>query len=161
MLPPTPITIGSCIAVTGARSPDAQRADASISTSTTSPISRLPTPDGVPVEITSPTSSVMCELTNAINVGTSKIRSEVDESWRTWPLTRVTIRSAEDRGPRRSGAERAERVEPLGPGPLGVFLLQIADGDVVDAGEPEHEVERALARDPAGASPDHHPSSPS
>jgi hypothetical protein len=52
----------------------------SISTSTTSPIARLPTPAGVPVEITSPTSSVMCWVTKAISVRTSKIRSEVDES---------------------------------------------------------------------------------
>src|SRR5262249_43235323 len=55
----------------------------SISTSTTSPGVRLPTPSGVPVEITSPTSSVMYRLQNATSVATSKIMLAVFESWRT------------------------------------------------------------------------------
>src|SRR5688572_9507593 len=82
-------------AITGLRSTPMS----AISTSTMSPTARLPTPAGVPVVITSPGSSVMCADTNSLRVGTSKIRSAVDESWRTAPLTRVVIRRLDGSSP--------------------------------------------------------------
>src|SRR6266436_2663560 len=36
------------------------------------------------------------------------------------------------------GANRAERVETLGPGPLAVFFLQVTGGDIIDAGVAEY-----------------------
>src|SRR5882762_2560794 len=68
----------------------------SIVTVTTSPGSRnrpsaTPVPPGVPVRMTSPASSVRNELTYASSCGTVKISSDVEESWRTTPLTLVVI----------------------------------------------------------------------
>src|SRR6267378_6681443 len=36
------------------------------------------------------------------------------------------------------GANRAERIETLSPGPLAVFFLQVTGGDIVDAGVAEY-----------------------
>ena len=46
-------------------------------------------------------------------------------------LQRAPVEAVPDRRP-----DRAEGVEPLGPAPLAVGLLQVAAGDVVDAHEP-------------------------
>ena len=48
-----------------------------------------PTPDGVPVTMTSPASSVMASLIVAISVATSNTRSSVEASCNTAPLRRV------------------------------------------------------------------------
>ena len=71
----------------------------SISISHTSPTASGPTPAGVPVEMMSPGSSVMCAVTNAIKVGTSKMRSLVRESCLTAPLTRVVMRRSRGSSP--------------------------------------------------------------
>ena len=72
----------------------------SISTSQTSPgfsqgcgLRAMATPEGVPVMMMSPGSSVMTLLSSCTRVGTSKIRSSVLLSCMTSPLTRVMMRS--------------------------------------------------------------------
>jgi hypothetical protein len=58
-------------------------------TDTSSPCCSGPTPAGVPVRITSPGSSVMTWLTNAIRVGTSCTISEVRACCLISPFTEV------------------------------------------------------------------------
>ena len=53
----------------------------------------IATPDGVPVMMMSPGSSVMHLLSSCTSVGTSKIRSSVLLSCMVTPLTRVEMRS--------------------------------------------------------------------
>ena len=48
-----------------------------------------PTPEGVPVRIKSPVSSVQVSEMNSISSGIEKIRLEVLESWRSSPFTHV------------------------------------------------------------------------
>jgi len=52
-----------------------------------------PTPDGVPVAITSPGSSVRPADSDSIVRAMLKIMSDVFASWRLWPLTSSSIRS--------------------------------------------------------------------
>src|SRR5690606_13493337 len=51
--------------------------------------------------------------------------------------------------------DRAERVEALRARPLAVLLLQIACGDVADAGVAVDRIERLLALRPADRATDH------
>jgi len=51
--------------------------------------------------------------------------------------------------------QRAERVEPLGAGPLLLAPLQVAGGDVVQTGDARQRGERLRLRDPADALADH------
>src|SRR5512142_1699330 len=51
--------------------------------------------------------------------------------------------------------DRTERVEALPPRVLHVFLLQVARGDVVAAGESENVLAPVAAEDVAGAAADH------
>ncbi len=55
--------------------------------STRSPAFSGPTPDGVPVEITSPGSNVITWLMNDTSVGISKINFDVEDDCRRWPFT--------------------------------------------------------------------------
>ena len=73
----------------------------SIDTSTVSPGWRytggskpMPTPDGVPVAITSPGRSRTAAEMASMRVGMSKIRSLMGASWRGSPLTVVRRRAA-------------------------------------------------------------------
>src|ERR1700677_1099729 len=100
----------------------------SIVTETWSPAVSGPTPAGVPVSRTSPGSSVITWLTYATRPGTLQSSSEVGG-----------VRPGLHPGP-----ERAERVEPLGPGPLPVPGLQVPRGDVVSAGVAEDHLVGAL-----------------
>jgi hypothetical protein len=52
----------------------------------------MPTPAGVPVEMTSPGISVMPREQVSMSVGMSKIRSTVRPSWRSSPLTQQRTR---------------------------------------------------------------------
>ena len=49
----------------------------------------MPTPDGVPVRITSPGASVHVSEMNSISSGTVKMRLLVLDSWRSSPFTHV------------------------------------------------------------------------
>ncbi len=95
-------------------------------------------PAGVPVEMISPGRSVITRETNQTRWSTSKMRSAVDPCWRTSPFTRpVTAKAAQVQARGHAGAHRAEGVEALGPRELDVLVLQLARGDVVDAGGAE------------------------
>ena len=61
----------------------------SISTSHTSPFSSLPTPEGVPVAITSPGISVIMFDMYRIKNSTGKTICHIRPNCRTWPYTRV------------------------------------------------------------------------
>ena len=65
------------------------------------------------------------------------MKSRVEPCWRSSPLTRVsTVRPASrSTSSADDGPNGAERVKALGAGPLAVFLLQVAGGDVVGQGE--------------------------
>src|SRR4026208_1023536 len=56
-----------------------------------------------------------------------------------------------------AGSGRTERVEPLGPPPLAVFLLEVAAGDVVDAGVPGDRAHRLGRAEIPSPGPDDHP----
>src|SRR5690606_8787831 len=66
-----------------------------ISTSTTSPLRRGPTPEGVPVAMRSPGSSVMIELMYSMSTGIEKAISDARPCCRTSPFTlQITSRLA-------------------------------------------------------------------
>ena len=101
-------------------------------------------PSGVPVRITSPG----LEGHHRRDVGDQPGRREhhvraVVPSCRTSPLTRRAHRERPTRPPRQAPPrdprpERAEGVEALAAGPLGVGALEVAGGHVVAAGDAEH-----------------------
>ena len=95
----------------------------------------MPTPDGVPVRIRSPGSSVHVSEMNATSSWIEKISSDVLESWRSSPLTHVRRREQVGVGNliggRYPGAVRAEAVGALRARPLRLAALQVARGDVV------------------------------
>ncbi len=110
-----------------------------------------PMPDGVPVEMISPGSSVMTDEMKATSSGTGKMRSAVVESWRSTPLTQPRTRRFDQSRPRAMhGPDRGEGVEPLGPRVVSDRLLQCARRDVVHARHAE-DVARRRGRPALGA----------
>ena len=112
----------------------------SISTSTRSPGTIGPTPEGVPVRMMSPGSRVMIDEMNETSSPTPNTRSAVEPDCRVSPLTReitdkplLWIEVGVD-----GRAERAERVEALGSCPLTVGTLQVSSRDVVRCGVSEN-----------------------
>ena len=72
-------------------------------------------PDGVPVEMISPGSSVMTDEMKATSSGTGKMRSAVVESWRSAPLTQPCTRRFDQSSPRAMhGPTGAKVSNPLG-----------------------------------------------
>ncbi len=88
----------------------------------------------------------------SISSPTPKTMSEVNPAWRTSPLTRqmTASRSNGSSSVSMAGPERAEGVEPLGPGPLAITCLQIPCGDVVGRGVSEDVLRGVLRLDVAG-----------
>ena len=122
-----------------------------------SPGTSGPTPDGVPVVMTSPGSRVQKRVSHSITSGTGKISSRVLECCRFSPLTQPSTSSSD--GIEADGDARADRregVEALGARVLHVLGLQLAGGDVAQAGDAEDVVHRVAGLDPRGAAADHH-----
>ena len=138
----------------------------SISISTVSPSRivtggsrKIPTPEGVPVRITSPGSSVNAPDACAMSVGTSKIRSLVFASCSVSPLSRCVIRRPRPSPSSSTGTsseeERPERVEALRAHPLPVLALDRPRADVVSDRVPGDVRERVRGVDPPSAFADH------
>src|SRR5262249_51015814 len=76
-------------------------------TVTVSPCFTGPTPDGVPLEMMSPGSSVMTNEMNSINPSSPQISCDVSEACRLTPLTQVST-------PRASGPAPTATAGPIG-----------------------------------------------
>ena len=116
-------------------------------------------PAGVPVAIRSPGSSVMMPLMNDTSDRESRTACPpTGARCRSSPFTRqITSRSRQSRPVATRGPDRAEGVEALGAPPLAVRLLQVAAGDVVEAGEAGDGALRLAPAEPAGPPADDHP----
>ena len=88
------------------------------------------TPDGVPVAMMSPGSSVIPSEMYAMSSGTPVIICAQLASWRTSPFTSVRSRISATGGAatafQQDRAERGERVQGLAPDPLRLGALQVA-----------------------------------
>ena len=120
--------------------------------STTSPGCMGPIPEGVPVAMTSPGSSVMIREMNA-----TRRRHPEDHITGVAVLPALAVQVSLHRevvrvGDRRldPGPQGRKGVEALGPGELAVFFLQIPGGDVVDAGVTQDVVPEVLLPRRAG-----------
>ena len=149
--------------LTGGRSPGCAGSPMpSISISTTSPGDRLPTPEGVPVEITSPGSSVMCCVTNAMSVGDveDQIRGgRVLLDRAVDPGGDPEVRA--DRGPRRSSARSGRTCRTPWPGSTASsFFWRSRTVTSLMQVKPRTTSSALVARDPPRALADHHPELP-
>ena len=154
----TPPARSDCAARRSSRSRPRRRRPASARAAACAPCA---TPEGVPVMMMSPGSSVMTLESSCTRVGTSKIRSSVLLSCMTSPLTRVMMRSgARARrqlvGGHDVGAEAAGAVEVLAQRELAARLpLPVAHRAVVEAGVAGDHAERLLLRHVAALLADH------
>ncbi len=104
-----------------------------------------PIPDGVPVAITSPGRSVItCEIKDTSRY-TGKIKSAVDVSCRSCPLSRVSMLAAAGSSSVSMQGPIGQNVSnPLAAGKLAVFFLQIPGGHVIEAGIAENIIRGIL-----------------
>jgi hypothetical protein len=135
----------------------AERADALHLTITRSPGTSGPTPDGVPVVMTSPGSSVQKRVTNSTSSGTAKINWFVFDDCRFSPFTQPSIARFDGSSPTAMhGPIGANVSKPFARLYCTSLTWRLARGHVIQARHAEHVVHRVGRLHLRGAAADHH-----